>query len=612
MAKDSIILSARQDSFFNTTRYDTSYLGYEVLKLPVQSIEYLSDVYLNIPELGDSTSFFLSNIVYRDSFIIWTGKSYNELSNGVLTLIQYKHYISGFIYLNDNNWELLPSNNNKILALKRKKSHDNYYRCAVSNNLEPDDNDELPDPCQIPPDGCYGLIRTLLEVTPPADSWIKLLYGNNIQFGVNISRWLFALKLEAEINIALKNSSIYNKFITIVAIDDLTSFPFNYSGVGNLIPNIEDDIDDLVNNSPFNADLSYYRCDIGIMLTDQNYLDYAGIANEIGPPDAFCGIIEVEYILGDLHPFTHEVGHILGARHHRLFDNTDICNHGWAVDEVDENAFIWTIMCYKLSEEDRYILNYSNPFVYYDGNRTGSGSNYNAAAVNNNGCYIADIQDDPYWSILITGLDSVCSETSENLSFIAEINEPGLAFSGFGPYKYIWQYGYSWNDINFPNLDWANQTDEGFFINIAYDPEQGNKELFVRLIVVSDDDYILISVKHVMLFPKGCEFNPIPEPWRPRSTLEETSTFLNCPLTSNFINSNGNLRVELNYPEIFQKSEKAINVIDLNGQSIYFQKLDNDASPILWQHNFKDISPGVYVLTVVTSCKAESFKFVKL
>src|SRR5690349_7082933 len=98
ISKDSILISARQDSFFGTTRFDTAYLGYEALRLNVQSIEHISDVYLDIAELGDSTAFFLTNITYRDSFIIWMGKSYVDGTNGYLTLIQYKQFISGYIY----------------------------------------------------------------------------------------------------------------------------------------------------------------------------------------------------------------------------------------------------------------------------------------------------------------------------------------------------------------------------------------------------------------------------------------------------------------------------------------------------------------------------------
>jgi hypothetical protein len=577
------------------------------MEVLVDSLYYLNDVSIDIEELGGYHEYYFHNISLRDSFVTWIGKSYED-DIGFLVLIQKGDLFGGFIIEDFNLWQLMPLGNNKIFALKYKPEYDGLFDCALTGDIEPPDDDSIPDPCQIPLDDCHALIRVLIEVTPKAQEWLDLIYGTDSN-----AQWMFYKSMEEQVNLAINNSGILNKRFEITTY---MSFDFDFNYTENNVPIIDDDIEDLSNSSELFSDLIDYGCDITVMLTDQNYFTPSGkiygIVNEIGPPDGFCAIVEADQALNSGFTFAHEVAHILGGRHNRSDDNTDICNHAWIISSPDTNL-AFTIVSRRYDSTNLVILNYSNPFVRVYGQRTGNGANFNAAAIANNGCYIAEYESDPYWSIDIIGPDSVCVTEDDTLMFIATVNEPSPVNFGQPPYKYIWQHGFVYDSAHFPNLNWLWATDEGDTLLVPYTPDEDHLVLFVRLIVTSDDDYSIWIVKEIKLFPDGCEPDPhVPIVWKPRTIIDSIYESMPCghlPIivntvvydelkinTSNSTDDPGNVHLI-----IFDMAGKCIQRLYKIESSFNFSIL-----------NLDHLAPGMYFVSVINSCDKLVYKFLKI
>ena len=99
-----------------------------------------------------------------------------------------------------------------MLAVKRSNIYDLLYNCVLTES-EPSDDDTIPDPCD-PPDQCTALIRVWLDVTTEALEWINLFTG-----GDSNAEYMFYLTLEAQTNLVITNSGIFNKKIIIQAWD---------------------------------------------------------------------------------------------------------------------------------------------------------------------------------------------------------------------------------------------------------------------------------------------------------------------------------------------------------------------------------------------------------
>jgi len=609
--RNGLSLTTQQDTFFASTEFDTTYKGYEGLRMLQPSIEYLSDVFIDIQELGGYHEFYMTNVSYHADFVTWVGKSYDNPVNGHLILVQNGEYFGGLIMENDEVWELFANGDSLMLALKRDRDHDKHKIFGIDEYGEPLDEELIPDPCQIPPDDCYAEIRLALEITPEADEYIEQFTGTISGPYLELVKLIFYLCLEAQVNIAFKNSAVMNKVLRIGIVDDFI-FDYNYSffpQLGEMRANIGIDIGDLLSSGHLHNDLSDYRCDIAVMMTDQDYPFYAGIVNAIGPEvPGFCSIVEIKYASGQLLTFAHEIGHLFGARHQREYDDPDFdenCNHAWAIPKTGSVTEYHTIVGVDDSGDNNHILNYSNPFVKVAGSRTGTGIDYNAASIDNNGCFIADYQPDPYWNIHIVGPDTLCLIEEDDILFYAEVHEAAVAYPGHPPYTYIWQWGYVWNDTNFPELDWLSESNDGNYLIVPYEPDEDRKEMFVRLVVVSDDKEILKTVKHIKLFPFGCEI-ATPIGWEPRTTTLIDTDDDNCNVTP-LISFKGD-KVEVhtfgnNVGKVFY------TCYDVQGRSISSGSYQSDEQPSV-EFEFRP-SSGIYFISIETLCGMITYKAYK-
>lgn len=598
---EELDLTFQQDSFLNSREFDSLYHGYECIEFLLDSIYNFGHIYFQIPELGGKHEFYLRSIEQRDSCIVWMGVSYDTLGRGYFGLIQKDDLISGFIFQSGHYWSLFGNGGNKIMALKHNRIIESSIHCSM-NELESTDDDELPNTC-APADYCNQILHACVEVTENAESWLQLVTVDDPD-----SYLLYLLNLELQMNTALLNSGILNKKFKIETWN-LIEFTHHYNAQSPYYPDIHLDIDELSNSSSASYNRYQYGCDFSILLTNQFYRDsdglvYAGMSNHIGPDLGFCAIVEASWALSSSFVFTHEIGHILGCRHNDYEDMSDTCNHAYLVFNPDDSVEV-TVVGAKLFPTWGTILHFSNPFVRVYGQRSGTGNDNNALAIENNWCYMANYEPDPYWSFAILGKDTICLTSSGNLVYTASVHLPTLANYGHPPYEYHWQYAYDWDIDSFPNYNWLWVPNEGDTLIIPYTPNDSLSRLLIRLIVVSSDDVTEWVVKHVYLFPNGCEEDPhIPLDWWPKSPTNRLSSMV---YDENNLYAPAQFRQNLNLNKSMYEdcSESHFMLMDMTGRIIKYSNKEIDWPVEIF--NLKSLPSGFYILSS-TTCRTQEIK----
>jgi hypothetical protein len=173
--------------------------------------------------------------------------------------------------------------------------------------------------------------------------------------------------------------------------------------------------------------------------------------------DSAYAVVKVEGTGGPYYVFTHEFGHLFGARHHRdvdcytNHDNSGLQDAHAYVMEKGCNLFFnkrynRTVVspCYDNAQRIT-VLYYSNPYVEYNGEVTGViNHNYNARILRNAACRISSYMVSHDVNVYILAPDEVCPGT--NFTVYGSVN------GDYGPYTYHWKYkiGYagSWVTVS--------------------------------------------------------------------------------------------------------------------------------------------------------------------
>ncbi len=233
----------------------------------------------------------------------------------------------------------------------------------------------------------------------------------------------------AQTNQALRNSNVKSCELRLESIAVVQS-DFEETD------KIKDDIDDFADDSDVQALRDELEADIVVLLTDGECGLKFGIAGAIDPNDNLAfAIVETDATTA-LFTFAHEVGHLFGGGHET--DSRPGIPHGHAFNTGDFPQCLWNwqtngTILHTLGTENR-ILNYSNPNVVVDGEKTEKkNTRENATQLKNEACVAQFRETIEPFGVYITGNDCNCP--------CASTSKHAVVFNGTGgaTYTYTWE-----------------------------------------------------------------------------------------------------------------------------------------------------------------------------
>lgn len=311
-------------------------------------------------------------------------------------------------------------------------------------------------------------VRCLILYTPAALAAAPNI-GGIANFSIN------------QINAALKNSAIIPSQLKIVLAGML---PFSFVESDD----IRADVAFINGDSTSNTLRLSMGADIVVLFTNGtmgNYSNFAGFASGIGPNPAIThAIVQVNRAIGPTYTFSHEVGHLLGARHEISDDSTSGIAHAWNFKSCCGHKK--TIM-HTNSGKGSKVLNYSNPNVRYCGTSTGDALTAdNAAVIRGSSCTVANfVSTTPALTARFIGYHDIYACACDN-TFNVEVEVLGGAT---GPYTFEWA-------ISNDGINWMPYLGSENYIHVPVPCDVGDR-LFVRVVITSSDNQT-ITVSRVV------------------------------------------------------------------------------------------------------------------
>ncbi|MBN8678450.1 MAG: zinc-dependent metalloprotease [Chitinophagales bacterium] len=300
---------------------------------------------------------------------------YGRHSLGEIALYITPQGKGGSITLVNSAYELLPLGGTMGVMIKLASAESGSSICAT----EPTSLEES-GYCE---DDCGSdVLDVLAMVTPAAQQWLDDNYGI---FGL----WFLFLET-GNINGAFANSDIPNKGVRVQTIPYTPDFPLSISS--------SDDLSNLTNSSNAQQILQQRGCDVGILLTNQDYGNIAGKANSTDPTsiNKFC-IAQVASIGPVRYTFAHELAHQFGCQHHNV-TNVPGCPHGMILTNSGKH----TIMVFGSPNNNR-IQHFSNPNVLFGNEPTGTSAfRNNAAQIRGAFCEVANNNPPAWFTVDVT------------------------------------------------------------------------------------------------------------------------------------------------------------------------------------------------------------------
>lgn len=248
---------------------------------------------------------------------------------------------------------------------------------------------------------------------------------------------------------------------------------------------ILEDVNSLTSNTTVVNARASMIADLVVVLTNGGYAEANGAVADFGgnpnSDDNAVAIVETGFANQPNYTFAHEVGHLFGCRH----QDSDNCHanhddggssyaHGYGFQGGWKFLFFG---CYRYHSTIMYacgdnglrrrILHYSNPYVLYDGEPTGTVSpNYNARLLRESACTVAEYLEGETPLVYITGPDRKCPGTYNTLY--------GEVIGTPGPYIYEWY-------VSDDGFNWGSPVSIGNNLTITM-PWQLGKEVFIMLI----------------------------------------------------------------------------------------------------------------------------------
>ncbi len=353
----------------------------------------------------------------------------------------------------------------------------------------------------------------------------------------------------------------------------------------------------------------FYQADIVILFADDFIMDNDGTAGiaYLGPNEySPYGVVRA-IGANNGYVFSHEVGHILGARHEPCnaedagshCDDSGVFEHAhtWHWDEErfcksDITHKQRTIMYSVGGDNSDVIQHFSNPDVKVDGRSTGiENERDNALQLENNACTVANFRTgDVSLSAEIIGQSYMCEYDFACLQ--------ALVTGTPGPYTYEWKY-------NGTGTNWSSTpvtgTTDYYCFSTPQIPFEVGDVVFFRLKVTASNGEIAYDYHSIEIVEEG--YNGM---ICPRSNEQIISSDL-FALNPNPANDYINLTVSL-------KEGSNVNISLYNSYGSLVKKLNN-INCFPGQNRFElDISnfkSGTYFIQVKTDNKIQRIPFIK-
>jgi len=284
---------------------------------------------------------------------------------------------------------------------------------------------------------------------PQRTANVLVVYTSAAANGININNRIDkAIEVS---NTSYNNSNAYSADLNLVHSEQ----------IGFTETDIREDIGDIQNDSQTESLREQYDADIVVLLGEYGG---AGLADEIRAEaeDAYA-IVGVSRAAGGGLVFPHEVGHLQGAQHH---PDDPTCTKGDPRCDPESHRFpdafghrfsdtdctLWVFDCetdyyasvmaytqsgfYWINNDHNRVTHFSNPNVKHDGKKTGTGSRYNADALQTTANTVENFRfsDDLRASISMTASGDPGDPARTSTA---------TPCGGTGSYSYEWRISYN-------------------------------------------------------------------------------------------------------------------------------------------------------------------------
>lgn len=319
-----------------------------------------SQLVLNFPDGSSAT--WDNNIakIHGAGIYSWRGKTNDGL--GRATLVYNNGMITGRVSVNPRlTYRIQPLSANRHMVYRvnpaagiREESNEHYKMMSdrawvPSEEMHsPKRNEQEDEAMKLTGNDCY--IRILVGFDNVAGPSLADPIGFALECIV-LSNDIYA-QSEVNFEAELAYADIYPDAASVDIDDALAQWQFDFdNGFDNVF-----------------SDREQYDADFCILITENFDGDYVGLAATIGASysSAFC-VVEDGAAIDNL-SFTHEIGHLMGARHDLYVDGSGDYNHGYIIHSEQ----VRTVMAYNTECEDNgydcdRVEYFSNPDVDFPG-----------------------------------------------------------------------------------------------------------------------------------------------------------------------------------------------------------------------------------------------------
>ncbi len=373
-----------------------------------------------IPNRKGSISAYATSVeAVSDEEFSWHGE-FRGREHGSMTIISKKGAIYGQINIGDEIYALQDLGKGQNILIQLDEMKYGPRECATPHeSITHSPSAHLPSTEDR--SSCSGIVRVLVLYTSAAEQ-------------IDNPESAATLFIKQTNNIC-RNSDIRT-----------ADLEFQLAGVEELLgfsesDEIGDDLDDLrLSNAAQNL-RNQYQADIVVLLTDGNYGGGSifGVTYRLNTGDeAFAYAISEIDAAGGRFTFSHEIGHVFGARHDNdtgTHPNLSPFAHG---HNFTTGAFWWkerwrTVLNSLPSGEAR-IQYYSNPNVEFNGKATGTNTRDNTRQIENLACTISNYRNYDAMSVAISG--PTIGQNNTSYTWCANVSDCGNVN------YYNWEYSY--------------------------------------------------------------------------------------------------------------------------------------------------------------------------